>query len=47
MPTTWTNDVKLEGQTNTTYNDATVTYSQTTENYSGQVTTIWTNDSKS
>ena len=46
MSTIWTNDSKLIGQSNILYDDATITYDQVSENYIGQNTTIWTNDSK-
>lgn len=44
--TTWTDDLKLIGQANTTYNDPTITYNQATETYSGQLATTWSNDSR-
>lgn len=46
MATNWTNEQKLAGQANTTYNNPAITYSQATENYVGQVTTTWINESK-
>jgi len=47
MTTTWTNDVQLLGQTNALYDDATILYSQASENYQGQMATVWTDDAKS
>lgn len=46
MTTVWTPDVKLSGASSIIYDDTSTTYDQATINYIGQLTTVWTNDTK-
>lgn len=46
MTTVWTPDPKLQGQASATYDTAALTYDQVTENYDGQMTTTWTDDTR-
>lgn len=43
---TWTNEQVLAGTPSTTYNDASITYSQASLNYNGQITPVWSNETR-